>query len=75
MMSDADVRGWKRAEAEAALREAGVARVEALVVAPPRGRASGDERVLCQTRRDDGAMMLTVARAMVRDDARGRRRS
>ncbi len=75
IVSVVDVRGWKRAEAESALREAGVARMEGIVVSPPRGRASGDQRVLCQARRDDGAIILTIAREMVRDDTRVGQRS
>ena len=69
-MSVPDVRGWKRIEAEAALRQAGVKRIGAIVVSPPRGRVTGDERVLRQVQDEDDVVILTLAREMVRADAR-----
>lgn len=74
-MSVIEVRAWRLGEAEAALCAAGMARISSIAIAPPRGRASGDERVVRQTTADDGAVLLTIAREMTRLDAQGHKGS
>ncbi len=70
-MLGTDVLGWRREAAEAALRDQGVECVETVVTTPPRGRATGSQRVVRQ-RAVTGGVVLTVAAEQRRDDVRRR---